>query len=107
MISIDQFAVVEMKVGLVVEATNVEKSEKLIRLVVDFGEEAKRTIFTGVRAWYQPDFFLNKKFVFVTNLEPRPMMGEESQGMIMATDSETGPIFLDPGGASVIGGKVR
>lgn len=107
MISIDQFASVEMTVGLVQEATAVEKSEKLIRLVVDFGNEHRRTVFTGVRKWYEPDFFVNKKFVFVTNLEPRPMMGEESQGMIMATDTESGPVFLDPGENSLIGAKVR
>lgn len=106
MITIDDFSKVEMRVGLVQEARIVEGSEKLIRLTVSFGEES-RIVFTGVRKWYEPDFFTNKKFVFVTNLEPRPMMGEESQGMIMATDSDSGPVFLDPGEGSIVGAKVR
>jgi methionine--tRNA ligase beta chain len=107
MISIDEFAKVEMMVGRVKEASAVEKSEKLIRLVVDLDEENPRIIFTGVRKWYEPEFFVGKKFVFVTNLEPRPMMGEESQGMIMATDTDSGPVFLDPGENSTVGSKVR
>ena len=95
-----------MRVGKVIEATNKEGSDKLIRLVVDFGpdfakassgEGSTRIIFTGVREFgYQPSDFLNKQFFFVTNLAPRRMMGEESQGMILAVDSgsEKKPIFI-------------
>jgi len=95
MISIADFKNIEMRVGLVVEATNQEGSEKLIRLVVDFGDE-RRVIFTGVRLFgYTPDYFLNKKWVFVTNLESKKIMGEESQGMILAVDGLEGkPVFL-------------
>lgn len=109
MITIDDFAKVEMRVGFVEEATNKEGSEKLIRLVVNFGDEiGKRIIFTGVRTFgYTPDFFLNKKFLFLTNLEYRKMMDEESQGMIMATDGVDKPVFLDPGENSQIGSRVR
>jgi tryptophanyl-tRNA synthetase len=86
-ITIDEFARVEMQVGKVEQAENVEKSEKLIRLHVDFGPSGKRIIFTGVRGFgYTPEDFTGKQFFFVTNLQYRKMMGEESQGMIMATD---------------------
>jgi len=86
-IAIDDFARVEMRVGKVGAAENVEKSEKLIRLHVDFGEIGKRIILTGVRGYgYTPDDFTGKQFFFVVNLEPRKMMGEESQGMIIAVD---------------------
>lgn len=107
MINFDEFAKVEMRVGLVIKAAAVEGSEKLIRMVVDFKNE-KRVIFSGVRKWYSPEDMLNKKFIFVTNIEPRPMMGEESQGMIMAADSpEGGPIFLVPEKDAEAGSLVR
>jgi methionyl-tRNA synthetase len=106
MIDINEFGKVEIRVGLVVEAENVEKSEKLIRLTVDFGDE-KRTIFTGVRGYgYTADDFADKKFLFVTNLEYRKIMGEESQGMILAVDSEDKPLFISAEGLP-LGAKVR
>ncbi len=93
MITIDDFVKVEIRVGLVVNSTNKDGSEKLIKLMVDFGSE-QRTIFTGVRTFgYTPEDFLNKKFLFVTNLEYRKMMDEESQGMILAV-GEDKPIFV-------------
>jgi len=108
-ISIDDFSRVEMTVGNVVEATNKEGSDKLIRLVVDFAEEKPRIIFTAVRPFgYTPEYFLGKQFFFVTNLAPRKMMDEESRGMIMAVDSDTEkkPLFVSAEGLTV-GAKIR
>ena len=107
-ITIDDFARVEMRVGKVLEAMNKEGSEKLIRLVVDFGQQGKRIIFTGVRGYgYTPEDFLDKQFMFAFNLAPRRMMGEESQGMIMAVDGPDGkPQFLSGVGMPV-GAKIR
>lgn len=101
MITIDTFAQVTQRVGKVTNATHPEKSEKLIRLEVDFGpsfaeatagkdtnkDRDIRIIFTGVRGYgYTKDDFIGKQFFFVYNLMPRKMMGEESQGMILAVD---------------------
>lgn len=95
MIKIDDFFKVEMKVGKVVEAADVEESNKLIRLTVDVGEKETRNIFTGVRTYgFTGEDFKDKKFLFVTNLEPRKMMGEESQGMILAVGKDK-PIFVE------------
>lgn len=114
-ISIDDFAKVEIRAGKVLEAKNKEGSEKLIRLVVDFGPafaksygEARRIIFTGVRGFgYTPEDFLNKQFFFITNLVYRKMMDEESQGMIMAVDGvDKKPIFVSAEGLP-IGAKIR
>ncbi|MDO8571785.1 MAG: tryptophan--tRNA ligase [bacterium] len=116
-ISIDQFSSVDMRVGKVSEARNVDGSDKLIRLVVDTGEEEPRVIFTGVRPFgYTPEDFEGKQFFFVTNLSPRKMpsfvetaagkVQEYSQGMIMAVDSEEKPLFLSADGMPV-GAKVR
>jgi methionine--tRNA ligase beta chain len=107
MITIDDFAKVEFKVGTVLEAQEVEGSEKLIKLTVDLGEESPRTILTGMKTWYNTDHFKGRQLVFITNLEPRMMMGMESQGMIMATDSEDGPVLLQPEKEVPPGSKIR
>lgn len=109
MITIDQFKEIEIKVGVVVEATNAQNSEKLIRLVVDVGEEKPRLIFTGVRPFgYTPDYFLGKKWLVVTNLEPRKMVNDEySQGMILAIDGADKPVFVQMGEEAPVGAKVR
>lgn len=107
MITIDDFAKTEMRVGQILEATAVEGSEKLIREVVDFGEE-KRVIFSGIRKWYQPEELTGKKFLYVTNLEYRKMMGEESQGMILAVDGPEGkPILMQVPEEAPVGAKIR
>jgi tryptophanyl-tRNA synthetase len=107
-ISIDEFARVELKVGKVTEAVNKEGSDKLIRLTVDFGEAKPRIIFTGVRPFgYTTEDFAGRVFFFVTNLAPRRMMGEESQGMILAVDGPEGkPLFVSAEGMPV-GAKIR
>jgi len=106
MISIDQFALVTQRVGKVLDATHPEKSEKLIRLEVDFGD-TKRIIFTGVRAYgYTKEDFIGKQFFFVYNLQPRKMMNEESQGMILAVDGPDKPIFLS-GEGMPLGATIR
>lgn len=94
MISIDDFQKVELKAGIVLEAEDVEGSEKLIKLMVDLGEEEPRQILAGVKQWYKPEDFVEKQVIVVANLEPRKMMGMESQGMMLAADTENGPVFL-------------
>ncbi|AKM78880.1 hypothetical protein A3B59_00505 [Candidatus Beckwithbacteria bacterium RIFCSPLOWO2_01_FULL_49_47] len=116
MITINDFAKIEIRVGKVMKAENVAGSEKLIRLKVDVGEEKPRTIFTGVRPFgYEESDFEGKKFLFVTNLEPKPIMGEESQGMVLAVDptspeaslgQASKPLFISGEGMPV-GAKVR
>ena len=82
------FAKVEFKIGEIKEAIKVEGSEKLLRMRVDFGEETERTIFSGIQKYYEPDYLIGKKTVFVTNVKPRKMMGELSEAMIFAAESE-------------------
>ncbi len=109
MITIEQFKEVQIQVGLVLEAVDQEGSEKLIRLTVNLGEEQPRTIFTGVRPYgFEAEYFGGKKFLFVTNLESKKMMGMESQGMILAVDGEGGkPIFVQAIEEMAIGARVR
>ncbi len=107
-ITLDTFFQVEMRVGKVIVAENLENSDKLIKLTIDLGDE-QRTILTGVRGFgYTPEDFTGKQFFFVTNLAPRKMMGVESQGMILAVDSKKDkkPIFISAE-EMPIGAKVR
>ena len=115
-ITIDDFAAVDIRVGSVESAEHVEKSEKLIRLHVNFGDLGKRIIFTGVRQYgYTADSFIGKQFFFIVNLQYRKIMGEESQGMIMAVDEldlpfgqhgDVKPIFVSGEGLP-IGSRIR
>jgi tryptophanyl-tRNA synthetase len=107
-VTIDDFARLDLTVGRVMEAKNKEGSEKLIRLVVDIGEDKTRVIFTGVRPFgFVPEDFEGKQFFFITNLAFRKMLDEESQGMILAVDGpDKKPIFLTASGMPV-GAKIR
>jgi len=84
------FAKVEFMIGEIKEAIEVEGSEKLLKLQVDFGEENLRTVFSGIKKWYKPEEIVGKKTVFVTNITPRKIMGEESQAMIFGSEDEAG-----------------
>jgi len=88
-INYDDFAKVEFRVGEIIEAKNVEESEKLIRMIIDFGEElGQKVVFSGIRHWYSPDDLINKKTVFVVNMIPKKIMGEESGAMIFGAEDE-------------------
>jgi methionyl-tRNA synthetase len=87
LIGIEDFARIELKIGTVIAAEKVEKSEKLIKLKVDIGEE--RQIVAGIGKAYAPEDLIGKKIVVLANLKPAKLMGIESQGMLLAaTDSE-------------------
>lgn len=89
MISIDDFKKVEIRVGLIQSAEPVEGSEKLLKLSVDFAEENPRQVISGIAKYFSdPKTLCGKRCAFVTNLEPRPLMGYESQAMILATSGE-------------------
>lgn len=99
-ISYDDFAKVEMKVGKILSAEAIPKSDKLLKLSVDFAEGSPRTILSGI-AKYFPDSqsLVGRRCMFVTNLAPRPMMGMESNGMILAVSTEDGRFsLLEPQG---------
>lgn len=83
-ISFSDFQKLDIRVGKIIEATEVEGSEKLIRCVVDFGELGTRVIFSGIKKWYKTSELVGKLLPYVVNLEPRKMFGEESQGMLLA-----------------------
>lgn len=96
-LTIDEFKKLEARIGRVISAEAVEGSDKLIKLMLDFGEAQPRQILSGIRAWYEPETLVGKQMLFVVNLAPRSMMGLESHGMLMAVDGTDGaPVFLVP-----------
>lgn len=83
------FAKVEFRVGEIIEAEDVEKSEKLLRLLVNFSDElGQKIVYSGIKQWYSPADLLNKKTVFVVNMIPKKIMGEESEAMIFAASAD-------------------
>ncbi|MEK9161550.1 MAG: methionine--tRNA ligase, partial [Patescibacteria group bacterium] len=86
MINFNDFQKIEISVGEVLSVEKIENSEKLLKLSVDFGEEKPRQVISGIaKTFKQPEKLVGKQFLFVTNLEPRSIMGLESQAMILAT----------------------
>jgi methionyl-tRNA synthetase len=106
-ISIDDLKKVEMRVGEVKSAERVENSEKLLKLVVNFGDH-ERQVISGIAKFVEPGALIGKKFAFATNLEPRAIMGLESQAMILAVggDGETPFAILEAPDAAP-GSRVR
>lgn len=95
-ISIDDFMKVELRVAHVLEAKNVDGSDKLISLTLDVGELGKRHVFTGLRPHVEPQDLLGHNVALVFNLAPRKMKFGISEGMIMAAgDTNPKPIFID------------
>lgn len=100
--TIDEFQKVELRIGRVIAAERVENSEKLLKLQVDLGgSDAEhpeiRQILSGIAKTYAPEDLLQKEVVLIANLDPRMMMGMESQGMILAAHGEGGePVLLSP-----------
>lgn len=94
-IKYEDFKKVEIKIGKILSAEPIENSEKLLKLSVDFAETAPRQIVSGI-AKYFPDIstLVGKKCAFVTNLEPKPLMGLESNGMILAVGGGEEPFSL-------------
>jgi len=105
-IKYDVFAKVEFMIGEIKEAIKVEESEKLLKLQVDFGEENLRTVFSGIAKNYSPEELIGKKTVFVTNIIPRKIMGEESQAMIFAGENDGEISILEADKDLPVGSKV-
>jgi methionyl-tRNA synthetase len=83
-IEIDDFAKVDLRVGQVLSAERLPKSDKLLIMKVDIGEEQPRQILAGIAQYYEPEKMIGRKVVIVANLKPRKLRGFESQGMVVA-----------------------
>jgi tRNA-binding EMAP/Myf-like protein len=131
MISYDDFAKVEIRVGKILSAEKIPDTDKLLKLRVDFGiknaipavqldptaeaapiieERDVRQIVSGISMYFpDPGVLVGKKCMFVTNLEPRTIKGHESNGMLFAVSTPDGSAFslLEPGEAIPEGTKAK
>ena len=87
-IAYDDFAKLDLRVGLVVAARAVPKAKKLLELTVDLGEGRHRTILAGIAEAFAPDTLVNRRVLVVANLAPREMRGLTSEGMILAAGDD-------------------
>jgi methionyl-tRNA synthetase len=92
-ITIDDFAKVDLRVAQILVAERVPKADKLLRLEVDLGYE-KRQILAGIAQYYEPEKLIGRKIVIVANLAPRKMRGLESNGMLLAASLSDGAPVL-------------
>lgn len=93
-IDIADFSKVEIRVAQVIECTPVPKSQKLLKLMVDVGEGRLRQILSGIAQFYSPEDLLQKQVCVITNLKPAKLMGQMSEGMILASKDENGLSLL-------------
>ena len=89
----DDFMKLDIRVGKVLEAERVPKTDKLLKLTVDTGLD-KRTVVSGIAEFYKPEDLVGKNFCFIMNLEPRKLRGIESQGMILSAEDRDGKLSL-------------
>lgn len=106
-IQFDDFEKIELRVGKIISAEIIDKSDKLLKLVVDFGEseidevgvskQKHRQVISGIRKHFEElNDLVDRLFVFVTNLEPRPIMGYMSEAMIVAGKSDAEFALMSP-----------
>ena len=92
----DDFAKIDLRVGTIVDASKVEKADKLLQLSVDLGFET-RTIVSGIAQHFEPESIVGKQVTVVVNLAPRKMRGIESNGMILMAEDANGKLhFINP-----------
>ncbi len=106
LITIDQFFETTLKIGTIVEAEEVPKSKKLLKLQVDLGEGKNRQIIAGIKEFYSADSLKGTQACVVANLKPAKLMGMLSEGMLLAARDENGLHLLRPEAPKTSGTKV-
>lgn len=106
MADIKDFQKLSLKIGTIKSAEKVKGSTKMIKLGIDLGHD-QRAILAGIGKHYSPDDLKGKQIPVLANLEPRELMGIQSQGMILAVDVEGEPILLHPDKKVGNGSRIR
>lgn len=92
-VAFEDFSKMDLRVGTVLECTKVPKADKLLQFLIDDGI-GKRTIVSGIAAWYKPEDLAGKQVCFIANLAPRKIKGVESQGMLLSVEDSDGNLSL-------------
>lgn len=105
-VTYDEFMKMDIRIGTILEAEKVKKSKKLLKLKVDTGID-QRTIVSGIAQYFEPEKIIGQQVSVLVNLAPRPIMGIESQGMILMAEDLNGNLaFVQPGKAVANGSGV-
>lgn len=106
-ISYDDFGKIDLRVGVILEAEKVAKTQKLLKLTIDTGLD-KRTVVSGIAEHYNPEEIIGQKVVLLLNLAPRNLKGIESKGMILMAENKEGKLcFVTPTEAFGPGSEIR
>ncbi len=105
-IEIDDFLKVDLRVAVILDALDVDGSDKLIELTLDVGEAEPRTVFSGIRGTYEVTSLIGRQTVVVANLKPRKMRFGTSSGMVLAAGNDKGIFLLSPDSGAKAGDKV-
>lgn len=106
MITFDDFNKLDIRIGTILKAEKVEGADKLLKLLVNLGEE-KRTLVAGIAQDYNPEDIIGKQIPILTNLEAKTIKGIESKGMILAVDIDNKATLIHPDKKIPNGSKVR
>lgn len=105
-ITYNDFAKLEIRVAKIVEVEKIPGKSKIIKGIIDLGEE-KRQVIIGGAEYYQPEELLNKKVIVLVNLEPRTIAGVESNAMLLAADLNDKPFWLTVNEDVPLGTKIK
>jgi methionyl-tRNA synthetase len=105
-IPFSEFQKLDLRIGKIISVEDVEGADKLYKIKVDFGNE-ERIAVAGLKNYYSPDDLIDKKFVFILNLERRKIRGIESECMIFAADDGKNISLLQPDKDMKEGSKIR
>ncbi|MBN1434339.1 methionine--tRNA ligase [Candidatus Fermentibacterales bacterium] len=106
-VAFEEFRKMDIRVALIEEVHRVEGADKLYRMVIDLGRLGRRQIVAGLRPYYRPEDLEGMKAAVITNLEPATIRGVRSEGMILASDGDTGVYLLEAGPEARPGDLVR
>ncbi len=87
-ITLDEFKRLEMRIGTVIEATRVPRTEKLFKVIVDLGNHGKKQTITSLVGYYEAENLLHKRIVFLANLKETKFAGQKSEGMLLAASEQ-------------------
>ena len=108
LVSFADFIKLDLRVGTIAKVEVPSGSAHVYRLAINFGREVgERIIFSGLKQTYEPDELVGKQVLCVVNLEPKKVMGEDSQGMLLAVDGDKRPVLLVPAEKVIEGSKAR
>ena len=106
-VDFEKFMKADIRVGTVMDCSRVPKADKLLKFVIDDGNET-RTIVSGIAAFYQPEDLIGKQVCFISNLPTRRLKGVDSQGMILsAQDSDGRLVVISPSAPVRPGSRVK